>query len=233
MFYKKWQTEILLGIFFLFVLLHIVFGHVTSRSAENAGGITGKDAFQYSIYKKGESERRGSASDYDATADYVFFSYSSRQSVVDAYDRNGVYAFSFRFPDQQNGVLHIQCHNDLLYVRPKSDIVMVFDEDCLIATYSEQEAEKLGFDYFWFTEPSKSIVLEGWTFYGVDDTGALGQQLPVPGSIAHSFYEFHRTVVFVFLGGSMILLNRLLNSRKQRKSRNTPPSDSLPGRQST
>lgn len=226
LYFKKWQTEILLGIFFLFVLLHMILGHVTSRSAETAG----KDACTYSIFQREEKDRRGSANDYDATADYVFFSYSSRQSVVDVYDRKGVYAFSFRFSDQQNGVLSLQCQDDLLYVGLKNNSVMVFDRDCLIAVYGGQEAKEMGFDYFWFEEPSKSIVLDGLTFYALDDTGERQQQIPVPGHIAHSFYEFHRTVVFVVLGAGLVLLNTFLDSRRQHKSRNTPPPDSLPKR---
>ena len=58
------------------------------------------------------SDSAGAISEYDATGDYIFFSYSERTAVVDAYDFDGNFAFRLRFENKENGALSIRCQDD-------------------------------------------------------------------------------------------------------------------------
>ena len=223
MFYKKWQTEIICGIFCVFVLVNMILGILSSsNSAENIENTADQDLRAVEIYPKSGKERRSGASDYDATSDYVFISYSSRQSVIDVFDWQGGYVFSFRLPDQQNGGLSIQCQDNLLYVHLKNGNVLVFDGDCPVSAYSAQEAKEQELDYFWFESPSKTMTLKGLTFYGLDQNGERQNKIPIPGRIAYSYYAPYRTLLVVVLGFTFVICNRF--PRRKRRQQNACPT---------
>lgn len=136
------------------------------------------------------NDSAGALGDYDATGEYVFFSYSERTAVVDAYDLDGNFAFRIHLENKDNGGIRIRCQDELLYVDSKYNNVFVFDGDTLIRQMTNQEAREHGYAGSFFTEPSKTVAQRWLRFYRLNDDGSLGPALNLPISVTADYYKF-------------------------------------------
>ena len=143
------------------------------------------------------TDSAGAISEYDATGDYIFFSYSERTAVVDAYDFDGNFAFRLHFENKENGALSIRCQDDLLYVSSKYDNVFVFDGDTLIRQMTYQEAREEGFKGSFFSERSKKVTQRWGRFYRLNEDGSLGSAIKLPHAVSVDYYKY--VVPFVLI----------------------------------
>ena len=135
------------------------------------------------------TDSAGAMGDYDATADYVFFSYSERTSVVEAYDFDGNFAFRLHFEGKKNGAIDIRCQDDLLYVKSKYTNIFVFDGDQLVRMMSYQEARAEGYGGAFFSERSNTVTQRWGRFYRLNEDGSLGSKINLPFHITVDFYK--------------------------------------------
>ena len=143
------------------------------------------------------TDSAGAISEYDATGDYIFFSYSERTAVVDAYDFDGNFAFRLHFENKENGALSIRCQDDLLYVSSKYHNVFVFDGDTLIRQMTYQEAREEGFKGSFFSERSKTVTQRWGRFYRLNEDGSLGSAIKLPVVVSVDYYKY--VVPFVLI----------------------------------
>ena len=97
-----------------------------------------------------QGARRVPYDECDSTDAYVFYLYGNTGCMVDAYNLDGEFQFTLFFTDSQNGVMHIRCENNLLYVSTKKDSVFIFDGDQQIEKLTHQEASEQGYTWNWF-----------------------------------------------------------------------------------
>ena len=194
------------------VLIILVNGILSGNSKQEA---TAEDAYTAEGYRISYTgaDRTGVLSDYDATEQYIFFSYSEKLSVVDAYDQSGQYAFSIHVEEKNNGVVYIRCVDNLLYILSKNDNVFVFDGDTLVRYYPAKDADALGYDFYWFYEASSNVVLRGFRLMRLDAEGNIGGQVTVPNSVIRNYYRKY-SVFAGMLFVTIICLCRLFIKRR-------------------
>lgn len=138
---------------------------------------------------KAKETRDEAIGDYDATNDYIFFAYSERIAVVDAYDMNGNYVFSIQFDQNNRGAISIRCEDNLLYVTTKEGNLFVFDGDNLVAAHSEKDAVAQGYHWSWFEGKKRNVALIGMTFYTLNSDGSFENKIPLPFDIVWGIYS--------------------------------------------
>ena len=143
------------------------------------------------------NDSAGALGDYDATGEYVFFSYSDRTAVVDAYDLDGNFAFRIHLENKDNGGIRIRCQDELLYVDSKYHNVFVFDGDTLIRQMTYQEAREEGFKGSFFSERSKTVTQRWGRFYRLNEDGSLGSAIKLPVVVSVDYYKY--VVPFVLI----------------------------------
>ena len=204
--------------FVLFVVLCVLItynGNPQNKDLNNAlsdDSISQNDDFTIS-HK--QIKQKGSMSDFDATNENIYFSYSEKGSVVDVFDNQGNYLYSITFADQEKGNLLVRCKNGKLFVRQKNGCVKVFSDIALTDSFSKEVATKNGMDYQWFTQAPESIKLKGIKFYRIDPLNGLQSPIPIPGYVIISYYMPYVLCVIVIL----IFVLTLLNKFRQGKTR--------------
>ena len=143
------------------------------------------------------NDSAGALGDYDATGEYVFFSYSDRTAVVDAYDLDGNFAFRIHLENKDNGGIRIRCQDELLYVDSKYHNVFVFDGDTLIRQMTYQEAMEEGYKGSFFSERSKTVTQRWGRFYRLNEDGSLGSAIKLPVVVSVDYYKY--VVPFVLI----------------------------------
>ena len=119
---------------------------------------------------------------YDATDTYLYFSYS-KHSCVDVYDMEGVFLYSFIFPERQNGTVSIRCENNQVYICTKDNLLYVFSDVEELEHMDYAEASKKGYDFFWFNDNHPSISVDAKWINWLSKSGDVIKQIPTPSVI--------------------------------------------------
>lgn len=116
---------------------------------------------------------------YDATSEYIYFSYS-KHDCVDVYDTNGTYLYSFLFPERQNGSVSVRCENEQVYIGTKDNILYIFAGVEEVERMNGDTAKEKGFDFFWFYDNEPHITVDQKWISWHDDSGEVVRQITVP-----------------------------------------------------
>lgn len=168
------------------------------NSEKQLGTVVSENPDERSVVSYAEgTDSAGSMGDYDATAEFAFFSYSERTAVVDAYHMDGNFAFRIHFENKENGALDICCQDDLLYIRSKYSNVFVYDGDKLVRQMTYQEAKEEGYSGRFFSENSKTVTNRWGRFYRLNEDGSLGSVIDLPFAVSVDHYK--KVVPFVII----------------------------------
>lgn len=171
---------------------------------------------------------RGAFDQCDATAENLYFSYIvSGKIFVDVYNNDGQFLYLVSVVDnRQNGGNSMRCHDERLYIRMKNGSVYVFQGQELVRTLSRQEAEELGFTYYWFEKRNVTLSMDDMYIYRVDGEGKPISQTPRDPEIRKHLYTANPDytgnpvaaiviiVVFISIVIASILLARSLEKNK-------------------
>ena len=167
-----------------------------------------------------QGKRTTSFFQYDATSEYMYFSYS-KESCVDVYDLHGIFLYSFIFPDRQNGGVCVRCEEDQVYISTKDNILYIFkgieEVDCM--DYDEATAN--GYDFFWFYNNNPGITLTNDFIRLHDDRGEVVKEIDTPTVVNQSMPKDNATfVLFLFSAVFIIILvskRMVINSKHTSK----------------
>lgn len=119
---------------------------------------------------------------YDATSEYMYFSYS-KECCVDVYDLHGNFLYSFLFPDRQNGGVCVRCEEDQVYISTKDNIIYVFKGIEEVDRMDYDEAAANGYDFFWFYNNNPKITVNDDWIRWHDNSGEVVKEINTPNVI--------------------------------------------------
>lgn len=131
---------------------------------------------------------------YDATDTCLYFSYS-KHSCVDVYNTEGVFLYSFIFPERQNGTVSIRCENDNVYVCTKDNLLYIFSDDEEIGHMDYAEATKKGYDFFWFDDNQPNILVDAKWIHWLNENGDIIKQISTPSVIKNTMPPSSSTIL--------------------------------------
>ena len=142
---------------------------------------------------------------YDATKDYLYFSYS-KHGCVDVYDTEGIFLYSIIFPGRQNGGISVRCENNQVYICTKDNILYIFSGAREIEHMDYDTAVEKGYDFFWFYDNEPHIKVDGrWTCW-LDETGDVIKHISTPPVIKNTIPPPSGAMVAIPILGSSLLL---------------------------
>ena len=197
---KSLNLYSLIAVVFLLLMLTVGFSTgqlgIIANSAVQTENTSDDINENYAIsYEKGK--RYESIVDYDATDNYVFFAYSEKTSVVDAYNMNGDYAFSIIFGFREKGSISIRCEGNFLYVFTKYGNVFIFENDYCVKAIEANSASEQGYGWKWFENKQREIRLNGFTLqrHGSEDN----IRIPIPIDILWGLYSRYFIILVIIL----------------------------------
>lgn len=168
----------------------------------------------FSTYEQGR--RSGSFSSCDATTELIFFAYSEKTSLIDAYDNAGNFQFTLYFEDKPNGVLKIRCENELLYVSTKSNGIFVFDGSTEVQRMTHLEATESGYTNAWFDAIKTNLLIEDGYAYITDEFGDRQAQFKLSHTIRNGIsYKILGKILMLILV-SVIVVSLTLKDRRRK-----------------
>ena len=144
----------------------------------------------------------------DASDDYIYFSYS-KYSCVDVYNMDGVFLYSYIFPDMQNGSMNVRCEDNYIYIGAKDNSVHIFDGVEEVAHLSRDEAIENGYDFSWFREENSRMKVNSEWICVLNYDGTEEIRIPTPSVIQKNIPPTNamiNTIPIVILMGIMLLL---------------------------
>lgn len=166
-----------------------------------------------------QGKRTGDFFQFDATAECLYFSYFEH-SCVDVYDINGIFLYSFIFPDRQNGGVCVRCEDNNTYISTKDNILYIFNGIEEIDCMDYDEAAKKGFDFFWFYNNEPHITVDNNYICWLNANGEIENKIDTPTVIRETIPDTGVTGLFkLFYNALAILLIPLIKyiSRKKTK----------------
>lgn len=143
---------------------------------------------QKSIYGDGwgitgiRSTRSSHISHIKATDQYIFFAYS-QDNWVDAYSYDGAFQFSILTRDSQNGLVSIWCTDDLLYLKPKSGDILVFNGTEFIESITNDELKARGVR----NSERNTVTVDREYVYSIDEAGKTHILFSTPEEIQRTW----------------------------------------------
>lgn len=188
--------------FFRFMMMFLTVGYLSGQlgiivSSAIQTEPTSDDLNENYAISYAKSKRFESIVDYDATNNYVFFAYSEKTAVVDAYSMNGDYAFSIIFGFREKGSISIRCESNYLYVFTKYGNVFVFENDHCVKAINASSASEQGYGWKWFENKQRKIGLTDFTLYrqGSEDN----TRIPISMDILWGLYSRYFIILVIIL----------------------------------
>lgn len=149
---------------------------------------------------------------YDATNECLYFSYSEN-SCVDVYDMNGVFLYSFLFPDRQNGAVGVRCENNQTYISTKDNILYIFEGIEEIDHMDYDEASEKGYDFFWFYNNEPHITVDNTWIQWHGSSGEIARQIKTPTVIKQTVpFPSTMSIFKLFVAAFVVLLIPVVKS---------------------
>ena len=173
------------SIYILVILLILTWVIPTSAIAVDFDENNEKDARNFAnehdtwviCYQQGV--RNSDFYQYDATDNFIFFSYSE-YSCVDVYNMDGIFQFTLIFPNKQNGGVNVRCIGNNVYISTKDSEVYVFDGTQEIAHLSRDEAVSNGYDSSWFRNKDGCMAVDSEWISIFDTNGTIIIRIQTP-----------------------------------------------------
>lgn len=183
------MKNISLFIFFTIVIICLLLGTVPAtanssefndKSEEELRQVAKENNMWVVCYRQGKRTTR--FFQYDATSEYMYFSYS-KESCVDVYDLHGKFLYSFIFPDRQNGGVCVRCEEDQVYISTKDNILYIFKGIEEVDRMDYDEAVTNGYDFFWFYNNDPKITVNDDLIRWHDNSGDVVKEINTPNVI--------------------------------------------------
>lgn len=180
--------------FFIFAIVLIFIMCSTMCVSANAASMEGKTEKEMRAYANEnntwvvcyqQGARTSNFYQYDATNEYIYFSYS-KHSCVDVYDKTGTFLYTFLFPERQNGGVSVRCENDKVYISTKDNILYIFSGVEEVEHMDYDTAAEKGYDFFWFYNNEPHITVEQKWIYWHDDGGNVVNQIATPSVVSET-----------------------------------------------
>lgn len=174
----------ILRVVLLLVLISIP---VLSEMGLFSGRMRINDAFHEgsSWLKLDEIPARSFLSASGATNQYMYFVYEENNATdVDIFDIAGTYQCTFCFSDYNNGTAEIACVDGFVYVYLKNGDVIIFSDTTIIQVLPLQEAQMLGYTYYWFREQPKTMEFDNENINILDHEGNVVLQTQKPNGVS-------------------------------------------------
>ena len=206
---------------FIIVLTSLVFGAVSvSANSSKMMDKSEEELCQYAnenntwVVSYQQGKRPTSFFQYDATSEYLYFSYSI-PSCVDVYDLHGTFLYSFIFPDSPNGGVCVRCEEDQVYISTKNHVLYIFNGIDEVACMDYEEATANGYDFFWFYENNPIITVNNDRIRWHGNNGVVVKEINTPKVIkqtipANGIESIIKFVVLFFVVVLVAFIRRLI-----------------------
>lgn len=140
---RKWRT---VGYAIAILLWVMIMFHPMLNASDNPA--------QQTILGEGWSitgvrgERNSKVTMIEGTDEQIYVTYE-KESCIDAYDLNGEFLYTIQLPDARNGLVAIDCRDDMLIAESKDSVVYLFRGTELVECMDHEKASARDLNPVW------------------------------------------------------------------------------------